>query len=272
MSYATVMVHVDLDRGSDARIRLAAGVADRFDATLIGLAGCLPVPPFDRGDLAVPQASAAAEQAAAHLAQRGEEFRAIVGPGRTRLDWRADLDDPGDLMVREARAADLLVIGRDRTRDLSFGPLVPGRTILRAGRPVLAVPPGIQSLQAERVVIGWKDTREARRALQDALPFLHRAKWATLIEICDHGMEDEGQRHLEDVARYLKWHRVPVGPLLAVHTTDDVAHELIRSASDEDADLIVAGAYGHSRLGEWLFGGVTQELLASSPVCCLFAH
>jgi nucleotide-binding universal stress UspA family protein len=92
-----------------------------------------------------------------------------------------------------------------------------------------------------------------------------------IVEVCDKGMEAAGRRHVDDVARYLARHRISVGSVVAAHA-ESVASELIRVAKTEGADLIVAGAYGHSRLGEWVFGGVTQDLLTSSPVCCLLSN
>jgi nucleotide-binding universal stress UspA family protein len=85
-------------------------------------------------------------------------------------------------------------------------------------------------------------------------------------------MEAIAKRHVDDIARFLTRHRISVGSAVAAHTEGSVADELLRVARAEGADLIVAGAYGHSRLGEWIFGGVTKDLLASSPVCCLLAN
>jgi len=171
-------------------------------------------------------------------------------------------------VVSEARAADLLVVGR-QAEDVARS-LDPGSVVLRAGRPVIVVPPNIDTLEAARIIVGWKDTREARRALRDALPFLQRAEAVTIVEVS----ETEARAHARaaDVTRYLGRHKVQVGPSIAARTKGGVADELIRLAKVEGADLIVAGAYGHSRLGEWAFGGVTRDLLASSPVCCLFSH
>jgi nucleotide-binding universal stress UspA family protein len=144
-------------------------------------------------------------------------------------------------------------------------------TILKSGRPVLLVPPGVDTLKAEHVVIGWKEGREARRVLVDALPFLHQAKAVTIIEVCDAGQEPSALRHVEDVAQYLARHRITVGSAIAV-PAEGAAIELLRHTEAENADLIVTGAYGHTRLGEWIFGGVTRSLLAASPVCCLMAN
>jgi nucleotide-binding universal stress UspA family protein len=136
----------------------------------------------------------------------------------------------------------------------------------------LIVPDAVASLRAEHVVIGWKDTREARRAVQDALGFLREAIRVTVVETCQSGEEAAAQEHIDDVARYLTRHRIGGGPRVIIHQEGSGAAQLIRLAQDEGADLIVTGAYGHSRLGEWVFGGMTRDLLASSPVCCLMSH
>jgi nucleotide-binding universal stress UspA family protein len=136
----------------------------------------------------------------------------------------------------------------------------------------MVVPPKIDTLEAARIIVGWKDTREARRALRDALPFLQRAKAVTIVEFADEETEARARARAADVTRYLARHKVQVGHSIVAHTKGSVADELIRLAEVEGADLIVAGAYGHSRLGEWAFGGVTRDLLASSPVCCLLSH
>jgi nucleotide-binding universal stress UspA family protein len=134
------------------------------------------------------------------------------------------------------------------------------------------VPDGIGSLRAKHVVIGWKDTREARRAVQDALPFLHEADSVAIVEIYESDGVDAAQDHIDDVANYLGRHRIKAGPKITLRRKGSDATQLIRVAQDAGADLLVTGAYGHSRLGEWIFGGMTRELLASSPICCLMSH
>jgi hypothetical protein len=89
---------------------------------------------------------------------------------------------------------------------------------------------------------------------------------------CESGEEAAAQEHIDDVARYLTRHRISGGPRIIIHQEGSGAAQLVRLAQDEGADLIVAGAYGHSRLGEWMFGGMTRDLLATSPICCLMSH
>jgi nucleotide-binding universal stress UspA family protein len=260
MSYATIMVHVDLDDGSDARLRLAVQLARRFSATLIGVAAAM-----------VP-AESADGRVAAWLSAREETFRKLAGDAGIKHEWRAANDLPDDVLAREARAADLVIVGRSAPRASVLRAADAGRVVLRAGRPVLVVPPGIESLTAERIVIGWKDTREARRAVKDALPFLHEAKQVRLAEMPDAADETNAQRRLDDVARYLMRHRVAAETRVLSQAEPDVGAALLRVAQQEGADLIVTGAYGQSRLGEWVFGGATRSLLSACPLCCLFAH
>jgi nucleotide-binding universal stress UspA family protein len=137
---------------------------------------------------------------------------------------------------------------------------------------VLVVPNDVDSLKAERVVVGWKDTREARRALRDSLPLIREALSVAEVEIVDRGSEKAAQTRIDDVAGYLAHHHVAVTVRKPEHAMGSTEGALIHVAQEMNADLIVAGGYGHSRLGELIFGGVTQGLLASSPICCLLSH
>jgi nucleotide-binding universal stress UspA family protein len=277
MSFATLMVHADVDLKSDARVRLAAQLADRFTSTLIGISACI-LPPYPaEGAYFITREFVEQEQQDIRAAlQRTEaSFRAAVGEKGSKcgwLEWRSAIDLPETFVVSEARSADLVIVGRAPSPIDICRCLDPGAAVLRVGRPMLVVPPGVDTLKAEQILIGWKDSREARRALQDSLPLLHQAKSVAIAEVCDDSMEALARQHVEDVAHYLTRHRISVGSAIAAVGKHGIADHLIDVARVEGADLIVTGAYGHSRLGEWIFGGVTQELLASSPVCCLMSN
>jgi nucleotide-binding universal stress UspA family protein len=273
MSYAALMVHVGAGRIDGRRIRLAVDLADRFHALLIGIAGRSYLPPFLAEDPAVDAERNDGErkEMVDLLADMRKKFHASA-KHVNRVEWRGIPDDANSLVPREARAADLLIIGRKQdARDLYYS-LDPGITILRAGRPVLLVPDGIDSLAGRRIVVAWKDAREARRAVRDALPFLKEAKEVMIVTVCEHGTETQAKKRIDDVENYLLRHKVIVRAKAFLHTKQSIATELLRFAEDERADLIVAGGYGHSRLGEWALGGVTRELLSESPFCCLFSH
>jgi len=268
MPFSTMMVHVDIEPGSERRIELAIGLADRFQATLIGVAGCALWPAFMAGDVALTESNEYdAQKVMARFDKRGKAFRA-QGRSLKQIEWRSALESPGELLLREARAADLLIIGRRR----SEGDDDPGVIVLRAGRPVLLVPDTVAALPLRRVVVAWKDTRECRRAVRDALPFLQQAKQVLLVELGEDDSQSQEKKNLADVAAYLVRHRVIVAAEVWRRPRRPVAAELLHVAEEEKADLIVAGGYGHSRLGEWIFGGVTRELLTASPVCCMLSH
>jgi nucleotide-binding universal stress UspA family protein len=277
MSFATLMVHVDVEPKSDARVRLAAQLADRFTSTLIGISGCvLPPYPAEGAYFVTPEFVEQEQRDILAALQRTEaSFRAAAGEKgakREWLEWRSAIDLPETFVVTEARSADLVIVGRASSPMDICRCLDPGAAVLRMGRPMLVVPPGVDKLKAERILIGWKDSREARRALQDSLPLLHEATSVAIVEVCDDGTEALARGHVEDVARYLTRHRISVGSATAAAAKHGITDHLIDLARVEGADLIVTGAYGHSRLGEWIFGGVTRELLASSPVCCLMSN
>jgi nucleotide-binding universal stress UspA family protein len=270
MSYATIMVHVDLDESSDARLRLAAELAKRFDATLIGTSAALV--PAEYGPYLGPTKFAQEQDGVSALLARCEvAFRQMAAGTGIKHEGRAANDLPDEVVAREARAADLVVVGRVSPSTSVLRAVDTGRAVLRAGRPVLVVPLGVETLGAERIVIGWKDTREARRAVLDALPFLHEAKHVRIVEVADAGDDARAQRRLDDVAHYLMRHRIAADPRVLTQT-HDVGDALMRIAHEDSADLIVAGAYGQSRLGEWVFGGATRSLLSGCPVCCLLSH
>ncbi len=269
MTYATLMVHVGADPVSDARVRLAAELADRLHAGLIGVAGWGPRPPFVAEGVIIDVGPTEEEMKtlSAELGKLGERFRAAAGMDRP-VEWRSDLDYPIEVVLREARAADLIVVGPERATDV-FRALDPASVILESGRPVLVPPRGLASLPMRRAMIAWKDTREARRAVRDALPLLHRAEKIIIAEASED-IEDDPASRIADVTQYLARHRITAAAGVVLHAKS-AAKELIRVVAEEKIDLVVAGAYGHSRLGEWAFGGVTRELLASET-CCLFSH
>lgn len=268
------MVHVDVGGASEPRIRLAATLAERFRATLIGISSCvLPPYPAEGAYFVTSELVGQERRDMALLLKRAEEtFRAHAGVRGAGTEWRSAIDVPDDYLAANARSADLLVIARDQGSGGVSRTINPGTILLTAGRPVLLTPPGVDALKGEHVVIGWKECREARRALSDSLPFLRQAKAVSIIEVCEAGMEKSEQPHVEDVANHLARHRITVASALAVGAAGDAADELLRRVGAENADLIVTGAYGHTRLGERIFGGVTRGLLAASEVCCLMAH
>jgi nucleotide-binding universal stress UspA family protein len=135
------------------------------------------------------------------------------------------------------------------------------------------IPSNVRSLPFQRIVIAWKDTREARRVVLDALPYLRHANSVIVAAVCEPDQKEaEIENQLKDVADYLTCHGVPSEPKIIQRPKRSAVEEIIHLAKEEDADLIVAGAYGHGRVGEWIFGGVTEMLVTKSPISCFFSH
>jgi len=273
MSYAAIMVHVDVDHDSDRRVQLAADLAVRFESTLIGIGGWAHGPGAIAGDVVVDgnPKDVESQDMSALLWEVERKFRANAQSIRD-VEWRGTLEFPLDLVARESRAADLIIVGRQPAWSDIYHTLDPGMVLLRAGRPILVVPGFCGSLRPHRAIVAWTDTREARRAVHDALPLLRQAEEVLVVEVCHEGAGAETKRTLEDVMRYLMRNRVIVAGQEHPHAKGTLGSEILRFAKDERADLIVAGEYGHSRLSEWVFGGVTRDLLADSPVCCFLSH
>ncbi len=273
MTYAAIMVYVEADATPEHRVRLAATLADKFNSRLIGLSALGVPPPIVANGMVLDEpTSIDIDLMRAKLANKGGWFNRIAGDDQRRIEWRSALDLPIEAVTREARSADLVVIGQMKATGGAYRALDPGEAVLKMGRPTLVVPDGVSTLRAEHVVIGWKDTREARRAVYDALPLLQGATRVTIVGACKGDEEKTALRHLDDLTRYLTLHRINGGPRVILEQRGSGAAQLIRVAQEEGADLLVTGAYGHSRLGEWVFGGMTRDLIATSPICCLMSH
>ena len=273
MSFAAMMVHLDLERDCEQRVQLALDLADRFQAALIGVAGLALRPVFAAGGVAVYGEPSGQDCRAvtARFDDMGRKFRA-QGQHLKQIEWRTALELPSDLVAREARAADLIIVGPRHAGRPPHDLVEPGVILLRAGRPILVVPDVITPLHLRRVVVACKDTRECRRAVRDALPFLLQAREVLVVEIGEEASKSQDKTNLADVRRYLERHGVIVADEIWRRARGPVATELLELVRAENADLVVAGGYGRSRLGEWIFGGVTHELLVSSPVCCMLSH
>ncbi|MBE7197246.1 MAG: universal stress protein [Parafilimonas terrae] len=270
MDVVNILVSVDHGEAAPDRIRLAADVARRFNAILTGVAArAVPVPLFvlDIYDAAAQEERNIAETHRILDAARAS-FARSTGTG-TRTDWREALAGPVTYLVERAREADLVVVGRRGPGDEDPGPLgvPPGPVLMEAGRPVLVVPPRVQSLTGTRIVVAWKDAPEARRAVSAALPFIRTADHVFVVSAGGDTMRDG----TGEVAGYLTRHGAQVTTQM-LEGTGSACGAILDYALLQDADLLVMGAYGHSRLREWIFGGVTREALDHAPISCLMCH
>ena len=272
MAFATIIVPLDLGSCSLDRLKLAGSLADRFSARLIGVAArhALPAKFYGKGSyINSDTIELAYRRVADELAQVEATFQQGTAQ-RHRPECRTAQNDPMAYLTQQARAADLVVVNRydEESNDDWCSSVDPGELILRIGRPVLVAPPHVDHLTARRIVVAWKDTREARRAVWDGLPFLKAADEVFVITV---GVEPElsGAR---DVVVHLAQHGVVAAMYSELVPYAGIASEILAIAKSKDADLVIAGAYGHSRMREMMFGSVTRRLLEDTPICCLMSH
>ena len=179
---------------------------------------------------------------------------------------------PADFVARNGRAADLIVVGAQPARSDGTSQLNAGELVLRAGRPVLIVPEEVEWLKLKNVIVAWKDTREARRAINDALPLLHTAREVIVVELLEDGADQAAAKaRVDDVGAWLVRRGISASSI-ATKALIGITDRLTILAQDEGAGIIVAGAYGRTRFQEWVFGGVTRDLLKQQKCCVLLSH
>jgi len=264
-TFKSLLVHVEPTEASDDRLRFVVGLAAGLGAEVIGIGGCAP---FIVDDVVALDLEMIREQESADLKDAEARFRRIASSLGDAADWRADAADPGEVMARSAAGADLIVASARRGPHAST--VDAGLLALSAGGPVLVLPPRVRPPQRERIVVGWKNTREARRAVTDALPLLLDAEAVTVVAVSANG--DQPVEGLDGVVDRLKRHGVNAGAHILRSRSDDYAGDLLTFAETNRADMIVSGAYGHPRLLEWCWGGVSAGLLERSTLPVLFSH
>lgn len=275
--FKQLLVHLDPSDQGKRRLAAAAGVASTFDAHLTGLYVIPPepVPPYAAG---VPVSGSAALLEAGGSNELREQvdatrqaFESMCGRTGVRGRWR-QAEGPVALIVSmHARYADLAIIGQDGTEpdSMLITPGLAAEVALDSGGPVLIIPHSGEWAQiGTRPMVAWSGTRESSRAVHDALPFLKRAKETTVLTVREpSGDSDEPTESELDIVAYLGRHGIEA--TFRRETTElDVADELLARMGDQLCDLLVMGAYGHSRLRELVFGGATKSMLAhmTAPV------
>lgn len=274
MSFKSLMVHIELDRPNDTRIKIAGDLAKRFGAGVIGIAAYREVPFYYSDGYAATEVIEKERQALAARMRAAETlFRGAFADQAKFVEWRSAIADPADFILEQSRAADLVLLGTAQRED-NFNPereLDSTDIIVAAGRPALVLPPEVERLQAKCVLIAWKDTREARRAVLDSLPLLSLCQRVIVVEIDEANDPTAVDMSVNDVVVWLSRHGVKAHgvtlPLL-----DSPAAQLDQLAKQEDADLIIAGAYGHGRFREWILGGMTRDILSRMPRSMFLSH
>jgi nucleotide-binding universal stress UspA family protein len=271
--FATLLVSAAPELASSHIVEVATRLAHEMDAHLIGLGAMAPQYITDLSMYAGPLTADVLEIRNNELRQRvkaAEEAFRRDAAGRD-VEWRCVEVAPTEALIQAARGADLIVAGAPHGGDPATTVDV-AEVVMRSGKPVLIVPESARHLRAQSVVIGWNDSREVRRAVADALPLLRRAEEVIVHSVCAPDDADLAASQVKDVAAALRRQGVKAYGTIGKSGKDGATAELDRIADTHGADLVVAGAYGHSRLAEWIFGGVTNELLHRPSRFVLLSH
>jgi nucleotide-binding universal stress UspA family protein len=277
MSYKTILVHLDHRPRSSVRLQLAFRLAERFDAHLVGLfaPGGARLPSYAQAEGGPLLREMLEKRRAEILQEARKRFQDVAGRnGGSRAEWRASESEPDQAVRLSARYADLVVAGQPESGDEVEQRGVANEMALTSGRPVLFVPYAGQFADVgKRVLIAWDAGREAARAVSDALPLL---KGAEAVEVVAFDPERVGRRHGEepgaDIGLYLSRHGVKVTVARQSGAGYEVGGQILSRAADYGADLIVMGAFGHSRVRELVLGGATRTLLEAMTVPVLMSH
>lgn len=265
MTYATVMVSPILGRPNDVLLDAAVGVARRLGAGVLGVGAARPIQCVCHDYMIPANVFEEDRKQIAHQVQEAEHaFRAAMVGHAGRVEWRTRtcLEPLAELLAREAASADLIMVGTGKPDSMLDTTRYPDvcDLVMAAGRPVLLVPSGRPAPRCDHILVAWKQAREGRRAIADALPLLARAAAVTVVEIASDDDVAAATNGMAQVAAWLAQHGIKAATRVVPSTTAN-APQLKGIAAELGADLIVAGAYGHNRQGRWVLGGITAELL-----------
>lgn len=281
-TYRSLLVHLDDRERCSARVEYAVRLAARLDAHLVGLAptGVLDLPlEVGPGLLGIDTTTTLLAALRRTAGERAVRFREQCGALGAK-SFEAVVDDGESVasIVTHGRCSDLVILGQAEPSSTGAvtarAQALVERVVLQNARPTLLVPyAGRFDSLGDNVLVAWNDSKESARAVGDALPLLQKAQQVHLMH-CDTpaAAGDAGMRaRLEALHRWLLWHGVEAS-LHVEPTQIDVGDTLMSRAADLGADLLVMGAYGHSRWAERVMGGATREVLRQMTLPVLMSH
>ncbi len=273
MTFKTISVYVDDHDDCVDRIRVALAIAQRFGAHVNGL--------YVRRSLQIPTVTQIESGTGLIEAQQtminelevaaSSRFSDTVKSASPEVvtEWRV-LDGPrNDELENQARYSDLLIIGPPSTNPDETG--ITDSIVLNTGGPVLALPNGVSTVPGRHVLIGWNGSREAARAVHDAIPFIKTAEQIRVTSI--HTPQNVDADQAARCCAHLAKHGLEaVSENHILDRTHDAGKKLLELADEQMTDLIVIGAYAHRRIREIVFGGVTRDLLIDLKIPVFMSH
>ena len=255
----------------------AISIADSFKAHVLGVAfsyePIIPgsvmggIPP----EIIESQRRESDEKARAAIARFDAAANRAAVAAESRI-ISASVSGAAEQLGRLGRRFDLVVVGQAQRDEASAAEVVDEGVLVDSGRPVIFVP-YIQKagLKLDRVMVCWDGSRAATRAIADAMPFLKKSKQVEIVMVSAKKPKDD-EIAGADLGQHLARHGLKVDVKRITSTETDVSSTILSYAADSSTDLIVMGGYGHSRLREFILGGVTRGLLESMTVPVLMSH
>ena len=273
----TILLHQDASDESARRVHLAHRLAAAHDAQLEVLYAITPAllqyPMATSNDSQIAAMLALADAETRELAKAAFE-REVRSAGYTGVTWNEGNDDPLSAFKVHAFASDLLVLAQIEPDNrlqaqvpVDFVPTV----LIETGKPAVVLPAGFKADRiGGTVLIAWKPTASSARAVSAALPLLRLAERVHVATWEDaHDLDRNNPLPIE---RYLQRHGITVTVHQGGRPSGDTGELLLALAADVHADLLVMGCYGHSRMREWILGGVTRSVLRAATLPLLMAH
>ncbi len=274
MAIKSILLHLTQDPRNEVRTETALNLALAQEAQIVALYTILPpqMPTYVMGYIPLEIMERSDREAKDLAAGAKQVFTKAAEAAGVAFEWRAIEGLPYDRVVFDAHYSDLVVIGQPAPGDERAPGTVglPDELVLSSGRPVLTVPcAGRFPEIGRRILVAWNGTREAARAVQDAMPLLRRAD-----EVAVFGVNTARAEHIPgaDIATHLARHGVCPRVESTVAKDIAVSDALLGAVSDLGYDMLVMGAYGHSRMRELALGGVTREILQHMTVPALMSH
>lgn len=276
MALKDLLVHVDNSQTSASRVDAAIKLASQHGAHLTGLYVIpnIVLPAYAEAQIPVEVIEIQEAEAQAQAEKAQAAFKQAVGSADCSADWDwLCLKGYADRhIISRAHYTDLVVLGQaEKSGIMSAGTELVNQVILGAARPVLFIPYiGVREPIGKQVLVAWNASKEAVRAVNDAMPILQAADNVQVLAV--NAKSGEGDIPSADISQHLARHGVNAEAAQTLADDIDVGDALLSRASDLGIDLIVMGAYGHTRLRETILGGVTRDLLAHMTVPVLMSH
>ena len=277
MSIKDIQVHIDNDAACSKRVKMAVNLAATMNAHLTGVhvRRSFPFPEYSM----VPTSADVIKVYDDILNDQESKARAVfdesIAQDNTKTSWQSLIGSLSYHLANEAHYADLLVIGQPNSEDLSsLESGIANEIIMSAGRPCLLVPHHGDSVSfGESPLVAWDGSREASRAVHDALPFLKQAGKATII-IVEPERADPNFGDLPGtvISEHLARHDINVKVEVSRGSLQSTGDTILSYADAYGHDLVVMGAYGHSRLREIVLGGATRNIMKQATIPVLMSH